>query len=132
MTAFSDLEMTRLAAEAMGYDVKVSGDVVWCAQPFVAEDHPDAWFINAPRTVYSWFAFAPLTDDAQCFALVKHIGMAVWGSNRSANDWKWHAQPTHAEGSDYLGNGVTANRAVVESVAQMQSAKQSGCIGVGR
>jgi hypothetical protein len=105
----NELEMTKLCAEAMGL---YAG--------------PDAEEFIFPR----WrriTEYDPLHDDAQAMALLRAFSLALWGSDQSMGEWKWHAEVQHW-GDDELppiGHGVNPNRAIVECVAKMQKAKKS-------
>mgnify|MGYP001617981049 CR=1 FL=1 len=91
----TDLEMTKLCAEAMGLEI------------FWAEALP----ITAPKGC----PYDPLHDDAQAMALVKKFHIALgW------NDPGWGAFGQHDK---RWVNNPDLNRAIVECVAKMQAAK---------
>jgi len=114
----TDLEMTRLCAEAMGYVSCIGG-----VQPR-GEQRELYW--RTPRGEMAKYAYDPLHDDAQAMALVKKFDLSVWGHSYAAGDWKFHAEyAPFSDGKDsILGHGITHNRAIVECVAKMQAAKK--------
>lgn len=102
MLNFSDLEMTKLAAEAMGY----TDDDVY-------SDGLDLMFRNGKQ-------YVPLHDDAQAMALVKkfHLELTcglhdVWiASNRGTTDY-------------VSGNSDNLNRAICECCTNMWLARKA-------
>lgn len=107
----TDLEMTKLCAEAMGYRLDADGGFSRLQQG-AGMDEP-AWFE---------FIYSPLHDDAQAMALVKKLGLTVDPQEDKppftwrvvvANEGDWDDQ-IFAQGSDL-------NRAIVECVAKMQA-----------
>ena len=97
----TDLEITKLCAEAMGY-APYSDDRSFCGR-------------GEP--------FLPLTDDAQAMALVKKLRLRVLPQ---ANGY-WcvdNGEPTpYARGAYWLASAETLNRAVCECASQMQKVK---------
>lgn len=91
----SDLEMTKLCAEAMRF--QVGGR---CGDAAILVD-------GMATTIYE-----PLTDDAQAMALVKKFRLLVDGGNAQ---WCVHGDTA---GSGSINENL--NRAIVESVANMQ------------
>jgi hypothetical protein len=94
-----DLEITRRCAEAMGIEVFVDAFGDLCVE-------------NGDIGADNYF-YSPLTDDAQCFALVKKFRLLVDGGNAGA--WCVH--------SDVVGSGKineNLNRAICECVANMK------------
>ncbi len=95
----TDLEMTKLCAEAMGFDKTYS---------FYGEK----WFERAVKR--SWH---PLENDDQAMALVKKFGLriepieVVFG----VSPFEWQVGETR---------NPDLNRAIVECVAKMQKEKQ--------
>ena len=93
----TDLEMTKLCAEAMGY----------------RELNDDFLYEDEEGSVRS---YTPLVDDAQAVALVKRFRLEltcgrgdVWiASNRGTTDY-------------VSGNSADLNQAIVECVAKMQA-----------
>ena len=102
----SDLEIVRACAEAMFPDNRVKNAL----EGVFYEDYPGVWV-----------SFEPLTNDAQAFQLMKRLSINVWGSDISANEWKWHACWNFQDTDDTLGNGDTPNRAICECVAKMRA-----------
>jgi hypothetical protein len=113
----TDLEMTKLCAEAMGYKLV----------------YPDESYL--PVCIEGKFGagtFSPLHDDAQAMALVKKFGLYIWwwcegvqvmncgpGSD-NYKEWLHRDWPKY----EYNTNGYAdINRAIVECVAKMQKAK---------
>jgi len=103
----TDLEMTKLCAEAMGMS---HDDTV------IAEIKGGPLTLRAvPEGKRSTIVYDPLHDDAQAMALVKKLDLQITGSavrRVGQNLWK---QPysMHAD----------LNRAICECVAKMQAAK---------
>lgn len=95
----TDLEMTKLCAEAMGWNWKEHGSL----------------FISSGTG--PWEAYDPLHDDAQAMALVKKFDLMV--SPKLLQRPRWFV----SDGT--LGRGgysVDLNRAIVECVAKLQAA----------
>lgn len=91
----TDLEITKLCAEAMGYRFKNSAGV---------------WDLHDAGQ-----NFNPLHDDEQAMELVKQFHIAIgW------NDPGWGAFGQHDK---RWVNSLDLNRAICECVARMQSAK---------
>ena len=103
----TDLEITRLCAEAMGYKIllPIKDDVVEC-------NHLDDGKF-----------FDPIHDDAQAMALVKKmvlsIDRAVISNYGVPEQWGWRVMAA------YVGHARSAdlNRAICECVAKMQASK---------
>ena len=107
----TDLEMTRLCAEAMGYDFHPPKKFIFPTVsatrnqlvPFVAHNSP----------------YDPLHDDAQAMALVKKFELNIGPDVQGEDGWSV---------SDYGGDGEVfsqdLNRAIVECVAKMQQANK--------
>ena len=91
----TDLEMTRLCAEAMGMESSHVSD-----EHLLARDDP----------MLKFYRYDPLHDDAQAMALVKKFPMET-------------TKQLYAAGLT-LGRGNTANKVIVECVAKMQAAKK--------
>ena len=107
----TDLEMTRLCAEAMGLIHEVVSDSAY-------EDPTEYQWVSIPDGTYK-----PLEDDAQAMALVKKIfldivtrwngeGLAYWRVQGTVSGWE-------------ITKNKDLNRAIVECVAKMR-ASQSG------
>lgn len=60
----------------------------------------------------------PLKDDAQAMALVKELRLTVYARALGADRW-WRVEDWNLE----YGRDVDLNRAIVECVAKMQTAK---------
>lgn len=108
----TDLEMTRLCAQAMGYDVLAENDAsgLWCR---------GRWN----------FYFRPLSDDevgnAQAMALVKRFELQLTWMGAQYNQWCVIRYSVPFVGEDAMNANL--NRAIVESVALMQTAIQGAC-----
>jgi hypothetical protein len=101
----TDLEMTRLCAEALCGEALVEHGRVWLVQ----REESGAWSMESH--VY----FNPLHDDAQAMALVKRFKLhPVY----DAEDQVWHCV-TIVHG--FYGRASVLNRAIVECVAKMQA-----------
>jgi hypothetical protein len=102
----TDLEMTKLCAEAMGLKV-----ISWNGTLKLSNTNDGKLDLDIPYETYK-----PLHDDAQAMALVKKLHLALgW-------DTKWYADGTcTVDDPDvaFIYND-DLNRAVVECVAKMQ------------
>lgn len=92
----TDLELTKLCAEAMGYELHLTDSLPM----MVGFSLGIAW--------------NPLHDDAQAMALVKKFGLAVY---RYAGQWT-------AELSANCSDSADLNRAICECVAKLQKERQ--------
>lgn len=95
----TDLEMTRLCAEAVGIELVADNEVLWVAG-----------FVDAVE-------YDPLTDDAQAMELVKKLGLTV----SQDPDGCWHVMTLYCDGPQ---SAADLNRAIVECVARMQAGKR--------
>ena len=99
----TDLELTRLCAEAMGRDVKLR----------------EGKYYGVTLVCYD-----PLHDDAQAMALVKKFGLSCWWylsvDGRKAEWWRVDAAPPH----DCTARNADLNRAICETVAKMELARK--------
>lgn len=109
----SDLEMTKLCAQAMGYHIRPepSGkqyDSVLVKETVGHDPHPDV--------------YDPLTDDAQAMALVKRFNMDCFipPHVRERGYMEWVARCEMGERL-FTASSVDLNRAIVECVAKMQA-----------
>ena len=106
----TDLEMTRLCAEAMGYEIDYSPDN--------GGGVGNTGFDMDGAAVLDWHngvKFNPLHNDAQAMALVKKMGLSI----RNPDLWEvW--KPLHKTA---YGDNADINRAIVECVAKMQQSK---------
>jgi hypothetical protein len=104
----TDLEMTRLAAEAMGMALLYINGALQQASSdslYLSDKDGQGW-----QRVYQ-----PLHDDAQAMQLVKKLRLSI-GALRGTGTWSVvGTYPADAEHSDL-------NRAIVECVAKMQGA----------
>ena len=102
----TDLEMTKLCAEATGWGslgspmIIRNGEVI-CAPGSSAE-----------------FSYDPLYDDAQAMALVKKLHLQISYYNSNPTEWRCVSQ----NGMDQV-HDPDLNRAICECVAKMQAAK---------
>jgi hypothetical protein len=110
----TDLEITRLCAEAMGFK-EAAGD--WGTGT--------VWFDPDTPVIGGYFTYAPLHNDVQAMALVKKIGVSIEGPYKHDKVPSWQV--------DYLGENdrdqilsirdADLNRAICTCVAIMQQAK---------
>ena len=104
----TDLEMTRLCAEAIGKQ--------WNA------DQTDYIRTLESRALGpAWCVYDPLHDDAQAMALVRKFRLIIVPR---VSDDGWNVGPAIGQldmSNDVSSNGL--NRAIVECVAKMQQAK---------
>jgi hypothetical protein len=117
----TDLEMTRLCAEAMGIEV---GRML----------QADLWVSYDEDAPAGFSFYAPLRDDAQAMALVKRFGLTVRADVdicgiEDGGDWiVYCCDPRRWQNADkgvYLPQtarigSFDLNRAIVECVAKMQ------------
>ena len=94
----TDLEMTRLCAEAMEYHIEQEST-------------------RAIQVFEHWPAYDPLRDDAHAMALVKKVGLHIGGDGPSGGEWLVVAE------HPYFTKNTDLNRAIVECVAKMRQAK---------
>ena len=100
----TDLEMTKLCAEAAGIKI--------------CEQHSHYWpqyFDGGIGDCGKDVRYDPLHDDAQAMALVKKFTLQVWMPVNGVWEAIW---PHHAK-----ARSESINRAIVECVAKMQAAK---------
>ena len=108
----TDLEMTRLCAEAMAMNVRES---YWAGVGAKVLE-TDEWMDGADH----YRRYDPLHDDAQVMALVKKFKLQVL-PNPAHGGWWIAVANKDANGNDDL------NRAIVECVAKMR-AEKSGIV----
>lgn len=111
----NDLEMTRLCAEAMGFNPIEDGSggigINHKLEPAVGE------YTNA------WEDYDPIHDDAQAMALVKRFRLDIYSFYADDDDGKrWASCTEDGNVHNEIGN-INLNRAIVECVATMQSKK---------
>lgn len=98
----TDLEMTKLCAEAMGYGWNVVAETVYCTHDGLDK-----------------FIYRPLHDDAQAMALVKKFDIDI-----TKLDDFWDVNLWPEDGSTLIHSlDADLNRAIVECVAKMQASK---------
>jgi hypothetical protein len=100
----TDLEMTKLCAEAMGI-------------PYLGEDNqlfPKAIVATEP----SLHVYAPLDDDAQAMALVKKFLPRIEPPTGAYSYWRVYR-------GDLEICSENLNRAIVECVAKMQKSRET-------
>ena len=109
----TDLEMTRLCAEAMGlrYQTGYDSKAEYADSICLYDSGSNLW-----HTVYD-----PLHDDAQAMALVKRFGLFL-GKFSKGDYW---CVETHARFEElYHYRSDDLNRAIVNCVARMQKSKK--------
>ena len=99
----TDLEMTRLCAEAMGYYIVYPDTCL----PLAVEE----------RKGRNAMLYNPLHDDAQAMALVKKFNLSVEVLSDETGVW----MVVHPEVGPFYSHDL--NRAIVECVAKMQESK---------
>ena len=112
----TDLEITRLCAEAMG--VRNDNEGFYCGVPCV-------WTVECSSANHQTHrAFYPLLDDAQAMALVKKFRLYIDGDgNRSDyNIWQVECWPEGATEAGEIAVSQDLNHAICECVAQMRRA----------
>jgi hypothetical protein len=112
----TDLEMTRLCAEAMGIPCKVSFD---------KRSNADYIEINTGRDPGNEGEYDPLHDDAQAMALVRWLVRYNDNEQLEISNhvvFYQHRDLTYTQFGDFSGSDGHLNRAIVECVAKMQSA----------
>lgn len=100
----TDLEMTKLAAEAMGFSSLV-------AIPTVES--------TGVRYAAPQYAYCPLHDDAQAMALVKKFRLHPIPDNDREGYWDVFVGKRYSP--TVYGSDPDLNRAIVECVAKMQA-----------
>ena len=105
--ALSDLEMTRLCAEAMGY-----GGGTYYSVSLYARDGEGMRL------------FDPLNDDAQAMALVKKLRLDTEAALKDGAPWTVSGgDDTQWSGPIAVAHNADLNRAIVECVAKMQAGR---------
>jgi hypothetical protein len=100
----TDIEMTKLTAEAIGFHVATgTGEQVWCHKCW-----PD------PHDNKGIFLFDPLHDNAQAMALVKKFKLNIGQLSNACQVFT----PLDA-GHIYQADSADLNRAIVECVAKI-------------
>lgn len=109
-TPLTDLQLTKLCAEAMGY----------METQLIKTGAYNNFRFEVRTQGKGWQLYDPLHDSAQAFALIERFGLSVWGHGYVAGDWKYHAEWGHPDDYHALGHGFTHNEAIVRCIAQMQ------------
>ena len=91
----TDLEITKLCAEAMG--------------------------LTPTDEISEWTEYDPLHDDAQAMALVKRFELDLTFTGEGFN--KWNVQQSTLEAAGVFSYQSDLNRAICECVAKMQKEK---------
>ena len=117
----TDLEMTKLCAEAMGLEGYVEERLATSlGQTRLCRPEMDR-----PKDLPEFYR--PLWDDAQAMKLVKEFNLDLsWGPGEQvwrASQWLGNTPPSKAR--SFLSKSPDLNRAIVECVAKMQKGKQS-------
>ena len=99
----TDLEITKLCAQAMGLSLENDAD---------SRMSRDMLMFYEGKTYH---VYDPLHDDAQAMALVKKLHMTIVWGDHVENGPTWYV--------DDDGVNADLNRAIVECVAKMQAAK---------
>lgn len=104
----TDLEMTKLCAVAMGWQVynRLVESKLWVIAPDTPPEMGEA--------------YDPLHDDAQAMALVKKFALHLYKSS-DLGDWIVE-EPRYAVSCGMYAEG-DLNRAIVECVAKLQAGK---------
>ena len=112
----TDLEMTKLCAEAMGLIHEVVSDSAY-------EDLNEYRWVSIPDGTYK-----PLEDDAQAMALVQRFHLAIQPP-QFVRPPRWHVWVDEGGVGKGKHTGIAGalnlNRAIVECVAKMQQSKPS-------
>ena len=107
----TDLEMTRLCAEAMGYEFgKVIGEYSQDQIRFIGK-------VGINNEITWERKYDPIRDDAQAMALVKKFLLVI---KNTTNGWYCESADDGIGDGNYSGD---LNRAIVECVAKMQASK---------
>ena len=97
----TDLELTKLAAEAMGINAQENDDGA----------------VRYLESGIQYRKYDPLHDDAQAMALVKRFCMTI---DRPDDDGDWGATVWRSEDDPVCACRKDLNRAIVECVAKMR------------
>jgi hypothetical protein len=98
----TDLEITKLCAEAMGIETFTSQGLIWYHVSFA---------VSTP--------YIPLQDDAQAMALVKRFRLTIIQGPPKPATATWHVE-LHSNCDSWNSD---LNRAICECVAKMQQSK---------
>ncbi len=108
----TDLEMTKLCAEAMGYRICIHAGFTSRIGVYAAADGD---FLKE---------YDPLTNDAQAMALVKKFRLRVEPGHLNKDRWLVSKGETIGDITQSLVDSLDLNRAIAECVARMQKAKE--------
>ena len=106
----TDLEITRLCAEAIGYECRYGQTPV----------HTTRILANMPGSISS-FEYDPLNDSYQVMRLVQRFGVFL---HRNVSDLQWDAIVGKDPETPFKARDMDVARAICECVAKMQSTKQ--------
>jgi hypothetical protein len=115
----TDLEMTRLCAEAMGCKIFDNKKL------FLTQDEIGSLHVALPRSLGLPAVYDPLRDDAQAMELVKEWTLDI---SYLSGSHKWSV--TCLGWKDAIGKDYNLNRAIVSCVAQAQ-AERANNVSVG-
>lgn len=101
MSELSDLEITRLCAEAMELS------------PFAVNGEKYVVIGETPNR----YEYCPLTNDAQAMALVKKFRLKIWCGQFTQ---EWHVSAPDADHYVQGSLDPSLNRAICDFVAQLQ------------
>ncbi len=125
----TDLDMTRMCAEAMGFDYVIDYDIV---------DNKERSWINIAKGAYPTGPYGqpspekrydPLHDDAQAMALVKKLELCIFNdefhtlttaTSTGRRVLEWIVYYDGCLEKDRI-KGFDLNRAIVECVSKMQN-----------
>lgn len=117
----TDLEITKLCAEAMGLSHEWDDFCVWLkVDGFELGCEPR--FRTKRGQLFDWVKrYDPLSNDAQAVSLMRRFRLGI-EPNQSNNDWlAWE----EATGPQFMGSG-DLNRAICECVAKVQQQRATG------
>ena len=123
----TDLEITRLCAEAMGWKFWWSKHNHWNADgPEGQHWGGQQWYpfernsgqpVPKPEPAEGFYEFDPLHDDAQAMALLRKMGLWIEPPEEPIKYWT-----VVGRGQDNIHHNTDLNRAICECVAQMRRA----------
>lgn len=126
----TDLEMTKLCAEAMAFEfMSAEGTGL-----IVISDEPPEWAKPIAVGGKTAIPYDPLHDDAQAMALVKRF--ALHPETPMNNDGLWTVEAYQWRGTTLhvvsCSENADLNRAIVECVAKMQQEARTSRTALGR
>lgn len=104
----TDLEMTKLCAEAMGLS--------WEAEQKRIAARDGKWLHGYETPLYD-----PLHDDAQAMALMKKFRLGINAHNAEYQVWPQGGIVSNKVAGESCSFNVELNRAIVECVAKMRT-----------